>query len=58
MLILHGDQDDVVPLQDSVDASRRYKNCRLIIMEGETHHFDRHPEKMKAAIREWLIRVS
>ena len=58
VLILHGDRDDVVPLQDSLDASRRYKNCRLEIMEGETHHFDHDPEKMKAAIREWLIRVS
>ena len=58
VLILHGDRDDVVPLRDSLDASRRYKNCRLEIMEGETHHFDHDPEKMKAAIREWLIRVS
>ena len=58
VLILHGDQDDVVPLQDSLDAARRYKNCQLIVMEGETHHFDRYPEKMKAAIREWLTGVS
>ena len=54
VLILHGDEDDTVPLQDSVDAARKYKNCRLEIIQGETHHFDRRPEEMKRLIREWL----
>ncbi len=54
VLILHGDQDDTVPVQDSVDAARRYRNCRLEIIEGETHHFDRHPDQMKEITREWL----
>ncbi len=54
VLILHGDRDDTVPLQDSMDAARRYRNCRLEIIEGETHHFDRHPDQMKEITREWL----
>lgn len=54
VLILHGDQDDTVPLQDAVWAAKRYKNCQLEFMQGETHHFDRHPETMKALIRAWL----
>ena len=54
VLLLHGDADDTVPLQDSRDAARRYKNCRLAVIPGESHHFDRHPEQMKAAIRDWL----
>ncbi len=58
VLILHGDQDDTVPLQDSVDAARRYPNCRLEIIAGETHHFDRHPDKMKTITREWLKQAS
>ena len=54
VLLLHGDADDTVPLQDSRDAARRYKNCRLAVIPGESQHFDRHPEQMKAAIRDWL----
>ena len=54
VLILHGDEDDTVPLRDSVDAAKRYKNCQLEIIPGESHHFDRHPEQMKEIIRKWL----
>ena len=58
VLILHGDEDDMVPLQDSVDAAKRYRDARLEVMRGETHHFDRHPEIMKDLIRSWLISQS
>ena len=27
---------------------------RLELIPGETHHFDRAPERMKAVIRSWL----
>ena len=58
VLILHGDEDDMVPLQDSVDAAKRYRDARLEVIRGETHHFDRHPEIMKDLIRSWLISQS
>ncbi|MBR3015649.1 MAG: alpha/beta fold hydrolase [Clostridia bacterium] len=57
VLILHGDEDDMVPLQDSVDAAARYANCRLEIIRGESHHFDRHPDTMKEMIRTWLAKT-
>jgi len=54
VLILHGDEDDTVPPEDSGKAAERYRNCTLKVMEGETHHFDQHPEQMKQIIREWI----
>ena len=54
VLILHGDEDDTVPLKDSEQYAERYRHCELKVMAGETHHFDQHPEQMKAIIREWL----
>ena len=54
VLLLHGDEDDTVPLRDSVAAASRYADCQLEIIPGETHHFDRHPEKMKRLIQAWL----
>ncbi|MBR4457824.1 MAG: alpha/beta fold hydrolase [Clostridia bacterium] len=54
VLLLHGSEDDVVPPEDSVRAAELYRNCRLEIISGETHHFDRDPERMRALIRGWL----
>ena len=54
VLLIHGDEDDTVPLQDSIEAAGRYANARLEIMRGETHHFDRHPDEMTDLIRTWL----
>ena len=54
VLILHGDEDDTVPLTDSQKMAPRYNDCILTVMKGETHHFDRHPKEMKEIIRGWL----
>lgn len=54
VLILHGDQDDTVPPGDSEQFSRRYACCDLRILEGESHHFDQHPERMESLLREWM----
>ena len=56
VLILHGDEDDTVPAEDSARMAERYRNCELAVIAGETHHFDRYPEKMKELIRNWLTK--
>ena len=54
VLILHGDADDVVPCADSVEYARRFPDCSLEILPGETHHFDRDPDRMRRIIGNWL----
>ncbi len=54
VLILHGDKDDIVPLEDSVKYAKRYARCDLMVLDGETHHFDQHPERMENFIRGWM----
>ena len=56
VLILHGDEDDTVPCGDSRRAAEQYADCELEIIAGETHHFDRYPEKMTGKIREFCLR--
>lgn len=58
VLILHGDEDDTVPPEDSRRMAERYRNGELAMMAGETHHFDRHSEQMREIIRGWLGRVA
>ena len=57
VLILHGDEDDTVPLADSRKMAERYADCELAVLSGETHHFDRHPEQMQALIRTWMKKI-
>lgn len=56
VLLLHGEADDLVPRRDVEAAAARYRNCRLELIPGETHHFDQAPEQMQALIRDWLRR--
>ncbi len=39
VLIIHGDQDDVVPLQYSRKALEHYKEARLEVLQGEGHGY-------------------
>jgi len=57
VLILHGDEDDTVPVEDSVKAAERYRHCELEIILGETHHFDRRPDEMARLIRAFCERI-
>ena len=54
VLLIHGDEDDLVPVEESREAARRYRQCQLNVIPGETHHFDRFPDQMKAIIQDWL----
>ena len=56
VLILHGAEDDTVPPADSRKMSERYADCKLAVIAGETHHFDRHPEQMRTLIRAWMMK--
>ena len=54
VLIVHGENDDVVPLRYSVETSKRYRNSTLEVLAGDTHSFDYHQDQMADVIRDWL----
>ena len=54
VLILQGDQDDLVPPESVREIAGRYADCSLEILPGETHHFDRDPDRMYRIILEWM----
>ena len=55
VLITHGDADDTIPFQCSVDAAKRYRNASLKIIHGDTHCYDYHLEEAVEAVRTWMM---
>ena len=57
VLLIHGEMDETIPVQASVDAAERYQNAQLVIIPGETHCYDCHLDEVQAAIRKWMPKV-
>ena len=54
VLIVHGDQDEAVPVEYGVKAAERYKNCKLVLIPGDTHCYDYHLDQVLDAVRDWM----
>lgn len=59
-LIVHGDQDTVVPVEQSINLARLIPGSRLEIIHDadHTYSFPRHADEMIAAISEFVIQKS
>lgn len=55
VLLVHGDADETIPVQASIDAAERYRNAKLVIVPGDTHCYDYHLEEAVEAIRDWML---
>ena len=51
VIIIHGDEDDVIPYVWAEKANALYKNATLVPIHGDDHCFTRHLDQMAAAIR-------
>ena len=56
VLLVHGDQDEAVPLQCSLDAAKGYKNATLAVIPGDTHCYDHHLDQVIDVVRGWMQR--
>lgn len=54
VLIVHGDQDEAVPVEYGVKAAERYKNGKLVLISGDTHCYDYHLDQVLDAVRDWM----
>lgn len=57
VLILHGTEDETVPVQCAMDAAKLYERAELALIEGDTHCYDRHLDKVTEAIGDYLDRM-
>ena len=59
-LIVHGDKDDSVPLEQSQRTASLIENCRLEVIEGADHGYsnEKHFKEMMDLISEFIIEHS
>ena len=55
VLIVHGEEDEAVPVEYAIRAAERYRDCKLALIPGDTHCFDHHLDQMLDAVRSWMV---
>lgn len=54
-LLVHGTEDDLVPLQDSLDIFERANEPKqLVQIEGADHMFSEHTPDMIKVVHKWV----
>ncbi|MFB6213673.1 MAG: alpha/beta hydrolase [Candidatus Nanohaloarchaea archaeon] len=56
VLIIHGDQDSVVPLGDSRNAVEKLEHGKLEVIEGLDHSYDTHYDQIIQNAENWFNR--
>ena len=57
VLIIHADTDETVPVSCALKAAGIFENAELVIIEGDTHCYDRRLEDVTEAVEEFLRRM-
>ena len=57
VLIVHGDADEAVPVSYAYEAAGQYADAQLAIIEGDTHCYDRHLDKVVDAVKQFLLKT-
>lgn len=55
VLIIHGDADDVIPIEYAIDAQKKYRNCTLETIRDADHCYVGHLDEVRSAIRRFLL---
>ena len=54
VLIVHGDADEAVPVEYGIEASKKFANCTLKLIPGDTHCYDYHLDQAVKAVQEFV----
>ena len=57
VFIVHGDEDEAVPLSCSKELQEMYNDCELVVIHGDDHCYTRHLDQVLDAITEFLNKV-
>lgn len=54
VLIVHGTEDQTVPVGASELAAAQYEHCTLVRIPEDTHCYDRHLDTVVSSVQNWL----
>ncbi|MBO4288597.1 MAG: alpha/beta fold hydrolase [Lachnospiraceae bacterium] len=54
VLIIHGEGDLSVPVEDSIELAKMYPDCTYVPIPEDTHCYDLHLDMAAKALKEWL----
>ena len=54
VLIVHGTEDEAIPVKHSEEAAAKYSNAELAIIEGDDHCYNYHLDQVLDAVRAFL----
>lgn len=57
VLIVHGSDDEAVPLRCAEEAARKYNNAGFAVIEGDDHCYNYHLDKMLEAVKRFMETV-
>jgi pimeloyl-ACP methyl ester carboxylesterase len=54
VLLVHGTADETIPWQHTERAARRYRDASVVLVEDDTHCYDRHLDRVTRAVYDWI----
>ena len=46
---------EAVPVEVGIEAAKRYKDCKLVLIPGDTHCYDNHLDQAVDAVKQWML---
>lgn len=54
VLIVHGDEDEAVPVEGSIEAAKKFANCKLELIKGDDHCYGSHLDLVVKAVQDFV----
>ena len=57
VLIVHGDEDEAIPVKYSEELHTKYEDSELVIIKGDDHCYNYHLDQVIDAVESFMLRV-
>jgi pimeloyl-ACP methyl ester carboxylesterase len=58
VLLVHGTDDESVPMRYSIEAAKAYENARLVLLESDDHGYHKHLDQACAAVQDFVTSLA
>ncbi|SDZ89564.1 hypothetical protein SAMN02910384_00479 [Pseudobutyrivibrio sp. ACV-2] len=57
VLLVHGDADEAVPVEFSIEAAKKFANARLELIKDDDHCYDRHLDQVTDVVKDFIMNL-